>query len=99
MIAEALHPYPEGLVIATKGGLGRGGIPDGRPERLRADCEESLRRLRVDVIDLWQLHVIDPKVGLEEQLGAIRRAPRRGEGALRRPVQCALPRSWLRDDR
>ena len=48
LIAEALHPYPEGLVIATKGGLRRGGHPDGRPERLRADCERSLRRLRLD---------------------------------------------------
>jgi pyridoxine 4-dehydrogenase len=53
MIAEALHPYPEGLVIATKGGLGPGGQADGRPERLRADCELSLRRLRLDTIDLW----------------------------------------------
>ena len=72
LIADALHPYPEGLVIATKGGLRRGGHPDGRPERLRADCEESLRRLRVESIDLWQLHRIDPDVPLAEQLGAVR---------------------------
>ena len=72
LIADALHPYPDGLVIATKGGLGRDLRPDGRPERLRADCEESLRRLRVDTIDLWQLHEPDPSVPLEEQLGAIR---------------------------
>ena len=72
LIADALHPYPDGLVIATKGGLGHGLLPDGRPERLRADCEESLRRLRVDTIDLWQLHEPDPAVPLEEQLGAIR---------------------------
>ena len=72
MIADALHPYPDGLVIATKGGLARGGDPDGRPERLRADCETSLQRLRVDRIDLWQLHRIDPGVPLEEQFGTIR---------------------------
>jgi pyridoxine 4-dehydrogenase len=72
LIADALHPYPDGLVIATKGGLGRDLRPDGRPERLRADCEESLRRLRVDTIELWQLHEPDPSVPLEEQLGAIR---------------------------
>jgi pyridoxine 4-dehydrogenase len=81
MIAEALHPYPEGLVIATKGGLRRGGLPDGRPERLRADCEESLRRLRLDTIDLWQLHEMDPGVPLEEQLGTIRGL--RDEGKIR----------------
>lgn len=81
LIAEALHPYPAGLVIATKGGLRRGGHPDGRPERLRADCEDSLRRLRLDTIDLWQLHRIDPGIPLEEQLGAIREL--RDEGKIR----------------
>ena len=81
LIAEALHPYPEGLVIATKGGLRRGGHPDGRPERLRADCEDSLRRLRLDTIDLWQLHRIDPEVPLEEQIGAISQL--RDEGKIR----------------
>jgi pyridoxine 4-dehydrogenase len=81
MIAEALHPYPEGLVIATKGGLRKGGLPDGRPERLRADCELSLRRLRLDTIDLWQLHEIDPGIPLEEQFGAIREL--RDEGKIR----------------
>jgi pyridoxine 4-dehydrogenase len=81
MIAEALHPYPEGLVIATKGGLRRGGHPDGRPERLRADCESSLRRLRLDTIDLWQLHRIDPQIPLEEQFGVIREL--RDEGKIR----------------
>lgn len=81
MIAEALHPYPEGLVIATKGGLRRGGHPDGRPERLRADCERSLRRLRVDTIDLWQLHRIDPQIPLEDQFGTIREL--RDEGKIR----------------
>jgi len=81
LIAEALHPYPEGLVIATKGGLGRGGRPDGRPERLRADCEGSLRRLRLDTIDLWQLHRIDPEIPLEEQFGVVREL--RDEGKIR----------------
>ncbi len=64
LIAEALHPYPEGLVIATKGGLMRPGpgrwVPDGRPEHLREACEGSLGRLKVDLIDLYQLHRIDP---------------------------------------
>lgn len=81
MIAAALHPYPDGLVIATKGGLRRGGHPDGRPERLRADCERSLRRLRRDTIDLWQLHRIDPEIPLEEQFGAI--GELRDEGKIR----------------
>src|SRR5512144_2676238 len=64
LIAEALHPYPAGLVIATKGGLDRPGpnqwVPNGRPERLREELEGSLRRLKLDRIDLWQLHRIDP---------------------------------------
>jgi pyridoxine 4-dehydrogenase len=81
MIADALHPYPDGLVIATKGGLRRGGLPDGRPERLRADCETSLRRLRLETIDLWQLHEPDPEIPFEEQLGAIREL--RDEGKIR----------------
>jgi pyridoxine 4-dehydrogenase len=81
LIADALHPYPKGLVIATKGGLRRGGLADGRRERLRADCEESLRRLRIDAIDLWQLHAVDRHVPLEEQLGTIREL--RDEGKIR----------------
>jgi len=81
LIAEALHPYPDELVIATKGGLRSGGHPDGRPERLRADCESSLRRLRLDTISLWQLHRIDPEIPLEEQFGAIRGL--RDEGKIR----------------
>jgi pyridoxine 4-dehydrogenase len=75
LIAEALHPYPEDLVIATKGGLTRGGpnrwSPDGRPERLIAACEGSLRRLRLDQIPLYQLHAPDPKVPYEESVGAL----------------------------
>jgi pyridoxine 4-dehydrogenase len=75
LIAEALHPYPEDLVIATKAGLQRSGPdqwePDGRPEYLRERCEGSLVRLKLDRIDLFQLHRIDPKVPLEDQIGAL----------------------------
>jgi pyridoxine 4-dehydrogenase len=75
LIAQALHPYP-GLVIATKGGLERPGpdrwVENGRPEFLRRQLEGSLRRLRVDRIDLWQLHRIDPKVPAQEQFEAVR---------------------------
>ena len=71
-----MHPYPAGLVIATKGGYARPGpnqwVEDGRPEHLRAACEASLRRLRLEQIDLYQLHRIDPKVPVEDQLGALR---------------------------
>jgi aryl-alcohol dehydrogenase-like predicted oxidoreductase len=76
LIAEALWPYPDGLVIATKGGYDRPGPgrwdENGRPERLRAECEGSLRRLRVERIDLWQLHRIDPAVPAEDQFATIR---------------------------
>jgi aryl-alcohol dehydrogenase-like predicted oxidoreductase len=75
LIAEALHPYPRGLVIATKGGLLRPSapqwVPDGRPEHLREACEGSLRRLKVERIDLYQLHHVDPKVPIEESLGEL----------------------------
>lgn len=75
-IAETLHPYPSDLVIATKGGLVRPSpeewIPVGRPEYLRQCVEMSLRRLRLDRIDLYQLHAIDPMVPLEESLGALK---------------------------
>jgi aryl-alcohol dehydrogenase-like predicted oxidoreductase len=75
LIAEALHPYPDDLVIATKGGLTRHGPgiwpPVGRPEYLHQCVEMSLRRLRLERIDLYQLHRIDPKVPLEEQLGKL----------------------------
>ena len=76
LIAEALHPYPSGLVIATKGGLTRQGpnqwAPVGRAEYLRQCVEMSLRRLRVERIDLYQLHRFDPKVPAEETLGALK---------------------------
>jgi pyridoxine 4-dehydrogenase len=76
IIAEALHPYPAGLVIATKAGFDRSG-PDkwtenGRPEHLKSACEGSLRRLKLERIDLYQLHRIDPKVSAEDQLGAMK---------------------------
>lgn len=75
LIFEALYPYPEGLVIATKAGLTRQGpghwAPVGRPEYLRQQCEMSLRRLGVEQIDLFQLHRIDPKVPAAEQFGLL----------------------------
>jgi pyridoxine 4-dehydrogenase len=85
LIAEALHPYPDGLVIATKGGLvhtERGRWPvDGSPEHLREACEASLRRLRLERIDLYQLHRPDPDVPLEDSVGELARL--RGEGKIR----------------
>jgi pyridoxine 4-dehydrogenase len=76
LIAEALHPYPQGLVIATKGGLTRPGpgqwVPNGRPEHLKQAVEGSLKRLRLERIDLYQLHTVDSKVPIEDSLGALR---------------------------
>ena len=76
LIAEALYPYPKGLVIATKGGNTRPGpgqwVPNGRPEYLKGCVDKSLKRLRLDRIDLYQLHRIDPKVPMEESLGALK---------------------------
>jgi aryl-alcohol dehydrogenase-like predicted oxidoreductase len=75
LIAEALYPYPDDLVIATKGGLTRTGPgqwpPDGRPEHLREACEGSLRRLKLERIELYQLHRVDPKVPFEVSLGTL----------------------------
>jgi aryl-alcohol dehydrogenase-like predicted oxidoreductase len=83
LIAEALHPYPQGLIIATKGGFERPGpdrwVENGRPEYLRAACEGSLRRLRVERIDLYQLHRIDPKVPAADQIGAMKRLQEEGK--------------------
>lgn len=83
LIAKALHPYPEGLVLATKGGLDRTG-PDqwpinATPQRLREGLEGSLRRLKLDRIDLYQLHRIDPKVPEEQQFEFLQRAQREGK--------------------
>ena len=83
LIAEALYPYPSGLVIATKGGLTRPSasewVADGRPQHLRAACEASLARLRIARIDLYQLHRIDPNVPLEDSLGELSRLRERGK--------------------
>ena len=83
IIAEALYPYPPGLVIATKAGLERPGPdrwkPNGRPEHLRAACEGSLRRLKLERIDLYQLHRIDPKVPFADQLGTFKRLQEEGK--------------------
>ncbi len=83
LIGEALAPYPRGVVIATKAGLTRQGpnkwLPVGRPEYLTQQVEMSLRRLRTERIDLWQLHRIDPKVPVEESLGAIKRLQEQGK--------------------
>src|SRR5213596_3613095 len=76
LIAEALHPYPKEVVIATKGGLTRPGpgqwVPNGRPEHLKQAVEGSLKRLRLERIDLYQLHTVDPKVPIQESLGALK---------------------------
>jgi pyridoxine 4-dehydrogenase len=85
LIAEALHPYPDGLVIATKGSLVRPGPyrwdRDGRPEHLRKACEDSLKRLRLEQIPLYQLHKADPKVPFGESVGAL--AELQAEGKIR----------------
>jgi aryl-alcohol dehydrogenase-like predicted oxidoreductase len=76
LIAEALHPYPEGFVVATKGGSVRPGkgqwVINGKPDHLKQACEDSLRRLRLDRIDLYQLHAVDPNVPLAESVGALK---------------------------
>jgi aryl-alcohol dehydrogenase-like predicted oxidoreductase len=83
LIAEALYPYPDGLVIATKGGFDRSGpgdwTPNGRPARLREELEGSLRRLRQERIDLWQLHRIDPQVPEADQFREIQAFIREGK--------------------
>ncbi len=83
LIAEALHPYPAGLVIATKGGIVRPTREkwerDGRPQHLRCACEASLRRLRLDRIDLYQLHAIDPAVPMEDSIGELARLKQEGK--------------------
>ena len=83
LIAEALHPYPAGMIIATKGGLVRPGpsqwVPDGRPEHLREACEASLKRLKLARLDLYQFHRIDPKVPLEDSVGELARLQKEGK--------------------
>lgn len=85
LIADTLHPYPDGIVIATKGGVVRSGPTgweqDARPEHLRRAVENSLRRLRLDRIDLYQLHAPDPAVPIEDSVGALSRM--RDEGKIR----------------
>ena len=97
LIREALHPYPEDVVVATKGGLLRDGPskwrPDCRPEHLKEACEASLRRLRLDTIDLYQLHTPDPKVPFEESVGAL--SELREEGKVRHVGLSNVGRSHL----
>jgi pyridoxine 4-dehydrogenase len=97
LIAEALHPYPDDLVIATKGGLvrtGPGKWPrDLRLERIKECCEASLRRLKLDRIDLYQLHSVDPKVPYEETVGAV--ADLKAEGKIRHIGVCNVGRTEL----
>jgi pyridoxine 4-dehydrogenase len=84
LIAETLHPYPDDLVIATKGGFTRPGgrwVPNGRPEHLREACEGSLKRLKVERIDLYQLHRPDPRIAFEDSVWAL--ALLREEGKIR----------------
>ncbi len=97
LIAEALHPYPEDLVIGTKGGLVRSGPnqweTDGRPEHLRAACEGSLARLKLDQIQLYQFHRPDPEVPLDESIGAIEAL--KDEGKIRHIGLCNVTESEL----
>jgi aryl-alcohol dehydrogenase-like predicted oxidoreductase len=85
LVHEALHPYPDDLVIATKAGLTRSGpgrwAANGHPDHLRASCEDSLRRLGLDAIHLFQLHRIDPSVPADEQFGTLEEL--RDEGKIR----------------
>jgi pyridoxine 4-dehydrogenase len=101
LIAEALHPYPDDLVIATKGGLTRPGPgrweADCRPERLKVCCEDSLRRLKMDTIDLYQLHTIDPNVPYAESVGAL--AELRDEGKVRHVGVCNVGVTQLKEAR
>src|SRR3954466_15664902 len=83
LIAKALYPYPKGLVIATKGGNPRPGpdewLPNGRPEYLKQCVDNSLKRLKLERIDLYKLHRVDPKVPMEDSLGALKEAQSAGK--------------------
>src|SRR6202046_2386790 len=83
IIAEALYPYPQGLVIATKAGFDRTGpnkwVMNGNPKHLREACESSLKRLRLERIDLFQLHRIDPKFPADDQLGTLKDLQQEGK--------------------
>ena len=83
LIADALHPYKKGLIIATKGGFSRPGpgqwVPNGNPDFIKENIEGSLKRLKVDSIDLWQLHRIDPKVSVEKTLAPVIEAVKAGK--------------------
>jgi pyridoxine 4-dehydrogenase len=98
LLAEALYPYPDDLVIATKGGQVRPGpgrwTPDGRPEHLREACEGSLRRLRLDQIPLYQLHRVDPKVPVEESVATL--VALKDEGKIRHIGVCNVTEEQLR---
>jgi len=99
LIAEALHPYPDDLVIATKGGLERTGPGrwpvNGRPEHLRAACDGSLLRLRLDQIALYQWHRPDPRVPLAESVGAL--VQLKDEGKIRHIGVCNVTEAQLRE--
>jgi aryl-alcohol dehydrogenase-like predicted oxidoreductase len=101
LIAEALYPYPDDVVVATKGGLTRPGPgrwdADCRPERLKQCCEDSLKRLKVDTIDLYQLHTIDPKVPYADSIGAL--AELRDEGKVRHVGISNVGRTQLEEAR
>src|SRR3954470_18700947 len=97
LLAEALHPYPDDLVIATKGGLTRSGRDqwqrDLRPDRIKECCEASLRRLKLDRIDVYQLHAVDPNVPYAETVGAV--ADLQREGKIRHIGVCNVGRTDL----
>jgi pyridoxine 4-dehydrogenase len=97
LIAEALHPYPDDLVIATKGGLTRSGpnqwSPDGRPQHLRAACDDSLQRLQLEQIPLYQFHRVDPAVPLEDSLGML--VTLKEEGKIRHIGVCNMNEDQL----
>jgi pyridoxine 4-dehydrogenase len=99
LIADTLHPYPEGLVIGTKAGLVRPGPgewrPDGKPDYLKSAVESSLRRLKVDRIDLLQFHRPDPEVRFEESVGAL--VDLKNEGKIRHIGLCNVGRTQLTD--